>query len=78
MDGYFTFQKTDHQFSLMGLDEINEQNNAVIKGMGGATSSLNKVDESSLARWGLCIHELASTVSEYEFEEHNMNSPHEA
>ena len=78
MDGYFTFQKTDHQFSLMGLDEINEQNDAVIKGMGGATSSLNKVDESSLARWGLCIHELASTVSEYEFEENNMNSPHEA
>ena len=78
MDGYFTFQKTDHQFSLMGLDQINEQNNGVIKGMGGATSSLNKVDESSLARWGLCIHELASTVSEYEFEENNMNSPHEA
>ena len=78
MDGYFTFQKTDHQFSLMGLDQINEQNNGVIKGMGGATSSLNKVDESSLARWGLCIHELASTVSEYEFEENNRNSPHEA
>ena len=50
MDGYFTFQKTDRQFSLMGLDQIHEQNNAVMKGMGGATSSLNKFDESSLAR----------------------------
>ena len=78
MDGYFTFQKTDCQFSLMGLDRFHEQSNAVMKGMGGATSSLNKVDESSLARWGLSIHELASIVSEYEFEENNMNSPHEA
>ena len=68
MDGYFTFQKTDRQFSLMGLDQIHEQKNGVMKGMGGATSSLNKADESSLARWGLCVHELASIVSEYEFE----------
>ena len=78
MDGYFIFQKTDRQFLLMGLDQIHEQNNAVMKGMGGATSSLNKVDESSLARWGLCIHELASVVSEHEFEENNMNCLHEA
>ena len=56
MDGYCTFQKTDRQFSLMELDQIHEQNKAVMKGMGGATPSLNKVDESSLARWGLCIH----------------------
>ena len=46
--------------------------------MGGATLSLNKVNESSLARWAVFIHELASIVSEYEFEENNMNSPHEA
>ena len=46
--------------------------------MGGATLSLNKVDESSLGRWAFFIHELTSMVSEYEFEENNMNSPHEA
>ena len=46
--------------------------------MDGATSPLNKADESSLARWGLCMHELASLVSEYEFEENDMNSPHKA
>ena len=78
IDGYFTFQKTDRKFSLIGLDQIHEQNNAVIKGIGRATSSLNKVDESSLARWGLCIHELASIVNEYEFQESDINSPHEA
>ena len=49
MDRYFTFQKTDCQVLLMGLDsrQIHQQNNAVMKGMGGATSSLKKVDESS-------------------------------
>ena len=52
----------------MGLDQIHEQSNAVMKGMGGATSSLNKVAESSVARWGLCINELTSIVTEYEFE----------
>ena len=78
MDGYFTFQKTDRQFSLLGLDQVHEQNNAVMKGMGGVTSSVNKEDESSLARWGLCIHELASIIEEYEHEETELDSPHEA
>ena len=50
----------------MGLDQIHEQNNAIMKGMGGVSSSLNKVDESSIARWGLCIHKLASIVNESE------------
>ena len=50
MDGYFTFQKTDRQFFLMGLDQIHEQSNAVMKGMGRATTSVNKFDESSLLR----------------------------
>ena len=62
----------------MGLDQIHKQNNAVMKAIGEATSSLNKVDESSLARWGLCIHELASIASEYEFEENGMTSLHKA
>ena len=47
MDEYFNFQKADRRFSLMGLDQIHEQNNVVNKGMGGAKSSLNKADESS-------------------------------
>ena len=74
MDGYFTFQKTDRQSSLMGLDQIHEQNNAAMKDLGRAAPSLNKVDESSLAKWGLCIHELASFVSEYEFEENEWSA----
>ena len=61
---YFILQKNDRQFSLMGLDHIHEQNYNVMKGMSGETSSLNKADESSLARWALWIHKLASIVSE--------------
>ena len=68
MDEYFTFQKTDCQILLMGLHQIHKQNNGIMKGMGRATSSLNKVDKSSLARWGVCIHDLAFIVSGYEFE----------
>ena len=50
----------------MGLDQVHEQNNARIKGMGGANSFLNKEDESAVARWGLCIHELSFLIAEYE------------
>ena len=72
-DGYFTFQKTDLQFSPIGLGRIHKQNNTEMKDMGGATSSMNKVDESLLARCGLCIYELTSIVSEYD--ENDINSP---
>ena len=69
LQGYFTFQRTSKQFSLMGLDQIHEQNNAVIKGTGGAIPYLNREDESALARWSLCLHELTSIISEYEGDE---------
>ena len=49
-----------------------------MKGMDEVTSLLNKVDESSVSRWSVCIHELASIVSEPEFEEGNVNSMGEA
>ena len=44
----------------------NEQNNSVIKGMGGATLMLNKDDESGLAQWELCFHELSLIINKYE------------
>ena len=45
-----------------------------MKGMGGVTSSVNREDDSSLARWGLCIHEMASIIDEYEEEENEASS----
>ena len=50
----------------MGIDQAHKQNNAVIKGIGGTTSVLNKYDESGLARWKLCLHELSLIINEYE------------
>ena len=35
----------------MGIDQEHEQNKAVTQGMDGATSLVNKDDESRLARW---------------------------
>ena len=65
-DDYFAFQKSNKKVLLMGIDQAHKQNNAVIKGMGGTTSVLNKYDESGLARWKLCLHELSLIINEYE------------
>ena len=65
-DGNFSFQKSNRKFSLMEIGEVHEQNNAVIKGMGGTTSVLNKDDRSVLAWWDLCFHELSLINNEYE------------
>ena len=50
----------------MGLDQIHEQNNKVIKGAGGASDLLNKHDDSALLRWEVCSPELARIVLEFE------------
>ena len=50
----------------MVIDQAYKQNNAVIKGMGGTILVLNKDDESELARWELCIHEMSLIINEYE------------
>ena len=66
LDGYFSFEKSNKKFSLMGIDQAYEQNKAVIESIGGATSVLNKDDESGLAQWELCLHELSLIINEYE------------
>ena len=38
----------------MALDQVHEQNNTLIKGIGGASHLLNHSDESPLLRWELC------------------------
>ena len=50
----------------MGLDQIHEQNNKVIKGAGGASDLLNKEDDSALLRWEVCSPELARVILEFE------------
>ena len=45
---------------------MHEQNNAVIKGSGGASDLLKKVDESALLRWEVCYPEVACLLLEFE------------
>ena len=65
-DGCFAFQKTNRKYSLTVLDLAHQQNNAVIKRMGGATSVLIKNDKLGLARGKLCLRELSPVINEYE------------
>ena len=50
----------------MALDQVHEQNNEFIKGVGGATHLVNRSDESALIRWELCGSELAKMISDFE------------
>ena len=63
-NGHFTFQKSNREFSRMGLDQIHEQNNKVIK--GGASALLNREVDSAILRWEVCSPELARVILEFE------------
>ena len=73
MDGNFSFQKTNTSFSKIALDQLHEQNNKYVKGVSGATSLVNRLDDSALTRWQLCGPELARLLKEFE-----MNILHES
>ena len=48
--GFFTFQKSENQFSQMPLDQVHKQNNCPIESCGDATDLVNNVEESVLIR----------------------------
>ena len=50
----------------MALDQIHEQNNKYVKGVSGATSLVNRQDDSALVRWALCGPELRRLIDEFE------------
>ena len=66
--GFFSFQKSNKEFSRMAVDQVHEQNNKVIKSAGGATDLVNKRDDSSLIRWETCGPDIARIIIT-EFEE---------
>ena len=66
MEGNFSYLKTKSSFSRMGLDQLHEQNNKYIKGVSGATSLVNRQDESALIRWELCGPELSRLLLQFE------------
>ena len=66
LKGFFSFAKTKRPFSRMALGQIHQENNKIIKGVGGGTSLLNTQDESALIRWETCGPEVARIVSKFE------------
>ena len=63
---FFSFAKTKRPFSRMAFDQVHEQNNKIIKGLGGASNLLNTQDDSALIRWETCGPEVARIVAEFE------------
>ena len=64
--GNFSFLKTKTEFSRMALDQLHEQNNKYIKGVSGATSLINREDDSALIRWELCGPEICRMLQSFE------------
>ena len=60
----------------MSLDQLHEQNNKYIKSVSGATSLINRQDESALVRWELCGPELCRMIQD--FEGNDVISPDES
>ena len=75
MKGFFSFAKTKRPFSRMAFDQVHEQNNKIIKGLGGSTNLLNSEHDSALIRWETVGPEVARIVSDFESSLNNGASP---
>ena len=62
--GKFVVQKSNRIFSRIALDQNHEQENATIKGVGGAVGLTE--DESRLQQWLVCGPEIARLIEEFE------------
>ena len=65
-DRHFSFQKLNREFSSIAVDQIHEQNNAVLKSVAGVKHILNRQDESAIPRWELSSHDLAEYLKDFE------------
>ena len=64
--GNFVVRKTTNPFSAIALDQAHEQNNATIKGVGGAIGLLSKDKDFALRRWEVAGPEVCRLLEEYE------------
>ena len=60
----FVVHKTSHAFSMIALDHNHEQENAKIKGEGGAVGLTE--DPAALRQWLIAGPEIARVVNEFE------------
>ncbi len=71
--GNFVVHKTSNKFSAMAFDQSHEQNNAMVKGSGGAIGLIG--NPGALRRWMVAGPEIARLTTE--FEEHAMKQHHD-
>ncbi|KAK0061126.1 hypothetical protein Bpfe_009287 [Biomphalaria pfeifferi] len=64
MQGRFVLQKTSRPFSKMALDQAHEQNNAIIKGEGGAVGLTE--NPSAWRRWMIGGPEVSKVLQDLE------------
>ena len=62
--GHFTVQKTKRVFSPIPIDQAHEQNNACVKGDGGAVGLID--DPGALRGWMVAGPEIARLIEEFE------------
>lgn len=62
-NGNFAVRKTESRFSCIAIDQAHEQNNAVVKGDGGAIGLTE--DPSALRRWMIAGPEISRLVDEF-------------
>ena len=62
--GNFTVRKTKNVFSCIPIDQAHEQNNALIKGDGGAVGVTD--NPSALLRWMIAGPEVAMAIEEFQ------------
>lgn len=79
VEDHFAFHKTQKMFSAIAHDQNHEQNNALVKGDGGAVGLTE--NPCALARWMIAGPEMARIISEFELagigiKKANTNSLH--
>ena len=62
--GNFVVHKTSNKFSAMVIDQCHEQNNAMVKGSGGAIGLTG--NPGALRRWMVAGPEIARIITEFE------------
>ena len=62
--GFFTVHKSPRRFSAIAIDQAHEQNNAMVKGEGGAVGLTE--NPSALRRWMMSGPEMARLVNEFD------------
>ena len=64
LKGNFAVKKTMHIYSAMAIDQGHEQNNAIVKGDGGAVGLTE--NPAALRRWMVSGPEMARVIGEFE------------